>query len=135
MKKIIGILAVSVLLLTSCNKEEVEVNTLPSSAEGVQNSIDELSIGFANFNDVSDSRSYNYTNTGPNADLSVGGFITGGQVEVTIKNDAGTQLFKQTYTNASGTNIQLSDPSTSWTIKVDFANASGQLGISLDKID
>ena len=86
----------------------------------------------ANATDVTETLTYNWSNTGTSANVNQSGSLTGGTATLTIMDDAGTQVYTRSLSE-TGTFQTDTGVTGTWTIRVLLSGASGALNFRVEK--
>jgi len=123
-----GILA----LVVACTPATPVGGTLGTAIVGEQVTTDALSLGYSQMNNVTDTKSYTYTCTSDTSDLSVGGVLSGGDIELTVSDGAGNLVINKTFSAVAGYTQILVAPAGDWNVNLDLDGTSGQIGVELN---
>lgn len=129
-------LTLSLLItLFSCKKEEpTPTSNLLGSAEVVTNDVDDISIVYSSFSNVTDEKVYTYTCISANNEMSIGGSISSGSINVTITDQSGSSVYNQIFSSFMAAAPTFSAPAGNWTVRVTLTNASGNSAINITKV-
>jgi hypothetical protein len=86
----------------------------------------------ANAADVTETLTYNWSNTGTSANVNQSGTLTGGAATLTIMDDAGTQVYTRSLAE-TGTFETDAGVTGTWVIRVQLNGASGALNFRVEK--
>lgn len=125
----------ALFVLSSCNQNPplTPTNSLASAITAVSNQVDNISIAYSSLSGVTDNISYTYACTGDTSELSIGGYLTGGSLDVTITDNQGNSIYSQTLQNTLGFNGTLTAQSGNWDVEIQLNNVSGEIGINCEK--
>ena len=86
----------------------------------------------ATASDVTETLTYNWSNTGTSANVNQSGTLTGGTATLTILDDAGTQVYTRSLAE-TGTFQTDTGVTGTWVIRVQLTGASGALNFRVEK--
>lgn len=142
MKTRLMIIAGCVSALTlSCIKVDVNdpgtgtsTSSQPLNTAVVGESVDtnSYSLGVSLMNNILDSKSRTVHYNLPAMEIAVGGVLNSGSIKVEVKRSDNSVIFNNTFSNILGYNEMIAVTPDDYTIKVDFINASGELGLDIN---
>ncbi|MCG6986746.1 MAG: hypothetical protein LJF06_00960 [Gemmatimonadetes bacterium] len=104
----------------------------PSNQPEVGNNTDTFQWQVSNLSGVTQTFTYQWSNTGVAANINQASALTGGSATLTIADAAGTQVYSGSLSN-NGTFQSSSGTAGSWTVTVVLSNATGTLNFRLQK--
>ena len=118
-----------VAILMACGED----TTLgPVNAVEVTNSVDNFLFRVSNLENISDTRSYTWENTGTQATIDITQSIVGGSVILTIRDDAGTVVHQEDIADDNDTDTAVG-VAGSWAIEVRLQNTTGGFDFRVQK--
>jgi hypothetical protein len=132
MKSIIKLTSLAIILgiiiLMGCKKN----NSLAGFSPEITNLPDNFQLQATSIVDVSTTITYNWTNSGPKANIDLSGVITSGSGTLTIKDANGTQVYT-TDIKATGSSTSTAGIAGSWKIVLLLTKANGNLNFRVQK--
>lgn len=116
------------LLAGGCGGNVVGPNNQPE----VSNTTDTFQWQVSNLAGVTQTFSYQWSNTGVAANVNQASTLTGGSATLTVADAAGTQVYSGSL-SSNGTFQSLSGTTGNWTVTVTLSNATGTLNFRLQK--
>jgi hypothetical protein len=118
------------LLLTGCEDSSTGIG--PENQLEVTNMVDQFQFQLTALNDVSDSRGYNWENTGTQATIDISEAISGGSATLTILDAAGTVMYEADIAG-DGDGTTPVGLSGTWRIEVVLAGTTGTFNFRVQK--
>lgn len=125
-----AVLAGSVLLLNGCGASANVIG--PENQLEVTNATDQLQFQLTALDEVTDSRSYDWQNTGAKATVDVSQEITGGSAILTIRDANGAVMYQADIADDSDGSTPEGAPGT-WQIEVVLTNTTGTFNFRVQK--
>ena len=124
-----GALAVIVAAAAACGGS----NTLgPDNEVQVNNATDSFQWQASNMEEITETRTYTWTNTGTTANVDQSSSITGGSATLRVTDADGQQVYSRSLSE-DGTFQTSQGTSGDWTVTVVLSDASGALNFRLQK--
>ena len=105
----------------------------PDNQLEVGNNVDQFQFQVSAMTDITDSRSYQWENTGTQATVDVSQAITSGSAFLTIRDAAGTVMYQEDLADDSDGSTPVGVAGT-WTIEVQIEGASGTFNFRVQKV-
>jgi len=121
-----SLLAVVALLTTSCAQALAPGNELQ-----VVNTTDLFSLTVQNLVEVTDSRSFQWENTGTQASVGIIESIDGGEVLLSIQDPTGSLIYNEGLADGVDGLTEVGTPGM-WTVEVNLAGATGSFNFVLE---
>ena len=127
----LGISALTLALvgLATCTSSNV---VGPSNQPQVTNVVDNFQFQVSNLNNVTQTLTYNWSNSGDSANVNQSSSLTSGAATLTIKGPTGTVLYQAGLQN-NGTFHTLKGTTGTWQIVVAMNGAGGGLNFRVQK--
>jgi outer membrane biogenesis lipoprotein LolB len=121
--------ALALLVLPACSSG----NSLgPDNDVQVSNNTDTFEWQATAMDNISQTLTYNWQNTGTTADVNQSSNITSGSGTLTVWDDAGTQVYTRTLTE-DGTFTTIAGTAGTWKVEVKLSGTSGVVNFRLEK--
>lgn len=121
--------AVAILSIPACSSD----NTLgPGNNVQVSNNTDTFEWQASSMDNIGETLTYNWENTGTTADVNQSSSITGGSATLTVWDDAGTQVYTRSLAD-NGTFTTTAGTAGTWTVEVKLSGTSGMVNFRLEK--
>ena len=104
----------------------------PANQLEVANVADNFQLQVSNLDKVSQTLQYTWVNTGVQANINQSSALTGGSATVTIKDNAGTQVFNSSV-SPNGTTVSTAGTAGNWTIQLVLDKAAGTINFRVQK--
>src|SRR5574341_119928 len=114
-------LVLALTALAACSSDNV---IGPGNQLQVTNAPDDFQFQVSNLNNVTQTLTYNWTNTGDSANVNQASSLTSGSATLTIRGPTGTLLY-QSGLQSNGTFHTLKDAAGTWQIQVAMSKADG----------
>jgi hypothetical protein len=115
--------------LATCSSDNV---IGPGNQLQVTNAPDDFQFQVSNLANVTQTLTYNWSNTGDSANVNQASSLTSGSATLTIRGPTGTVLY-QSGLQSNGTFHTLKDATGTWQIQVVMRNADGALNFRVQK--
>lgn len=126
----LGIPALAVAFaLSGCSSDSV---IGPNNQLQVTNTADDFQFQVSNLNNVTQTLTYNWSNTGDSANVNQASSLTGGSATLTIRGPTGTVLYQSGLQN-NGTFHSLKGATGTWQIQVELSKSDGALNFRVQK--
>ena len=122
-------LRLALAALAGCGSDNV---IGPGNQLQVTNAPDDFQFQVSNLSNVTQTLTYNWTNSGDSANVNQASSLTGGSATLTIRGPTGTQLY-QSGLQSNGTFHTLKDAAGVWQIQVSISKADGKLNFRVQK--
>lgn len=122
-------LAVAFALSAGCSSDNV---IGPNNQLQVTNTADDFQFQVSNLNNVTQTLTYNWSNTGDSANVNQASSLTGGSATLTIRGPTGTVLYQSGLQN-NGTFHSLKGTTGTWQIQVELSKSDGALNFRVQK--
>jgi len=122
------VLLAAAFLAVGCGGNVVGPNNQPE----VSNLTDTFEWQVSNLSGVTQSFTYQWSNTGVAANVNQASALTGGTATLTVADAAGTQVYSGSLAS-NGTLQSSSGTAGNWTVTVALSNATGTLNFRLQK--
>ncbi len=122
-------LVLALATLATCSSENV---IGPGNQLQVTNAPDDFQFQVSNLSNVTQTLTYNWSNTGDSANVNQASSLTGGSATLTIRGPTGTLLY-QSGLQTNGTFHTLKDATGTWQIQVVLSKADGTLNFRVQK--
>ena len=126
-------LAVAVLLAAVACGQAASDPLQPAYQPQVTNVTDSFALQLTGVQNGSASLAYTWRNTGTAATVDRSCAISGGTVTLVIRDAAGTQVYAGPLAGQTGSVGTASGVTGDWTIRVDFADATGTINFRVQK--
>ena len=121
--------AVALILVSACSSS----NMLgPDNQLQVSNQTDTFEWQATAMDNISQTLTYDWENTGTTADVNQSSSISGGSGTLTIRDDQGTQVYTRSL-GENGTFATQSGTAGTWTIEVTLSGSSGMVNFRTEK--
>lgn len=120
----------SALLLAACSDAVTGIG--PENQLEVTNAVDQFQFQLTDLNEVTDSRSYQWENTGTQATVDVSQAISGGSAILTIRDAAGTIMYREEIAEDSDGNTAIGVAGT-WQIDIVLTDSRGTFNFRVQK--
>ena len=104
----------------------------PANQLEVANVADNFQLQVSNLDKASQTLQYTWVNTGVQANINQSSALTGGSATVTIKDNAGTQVFNSSV-SPNGTTVSTAGTAGNWTIQLVLDKAAGTINFRVQK--
>jgi hypothetical protein len=104
----------------------------PSNQLQVTNATDDFQFQVSNLNNVTQTLTYNWSNTGDSANVNQASSLTAGSATLTIRGPTGTELYQAALQN-NGTFHTQKGTSGTWQIQVALSKASGTVNFRVQR--
>lgn len=125
-----AVLAGSALLLNGCGDSANAIG--PENQLEVTNAADQFQLQLTALDQVTDSRSYDWQNTGAKATVDVSQDITGGSAILTIRDASGAVMYQSDIADDSDGSTSEGAPGT-WRIEIVLTNTTGTFNVRVQK--
>lgn len=135
--RILGTLAVALLALTlsACGGgSDGSPPIQPQYNPEIVNLTDSFQFQLTDVVDGDGSLNYSWTNTGTAATIDRSSSIDAGSVTVTLRDASNAQVYQGPLQGVSGSVSTPTGTAGTWTIVVDFANATGTINFRVQKL-
>lgn len=105
----------------------------PENQLEVTNTTDNFQLQASALDNVSQTLSFEWTNTGTQANVDQSGAITGGSAILTIRDGAGAQVYTRSLAQTGSFQTPAGGSVGTWTITVSLSSASGTLNFRVQK--
>jgi hypothetical protein len=122
-------LALALAALAACSSDNV---IGPGNQLQVTNAPDDFQFQVSNLNNVTQTLTYTWSNTGDSANVNQASSLTSGSATLTIRGPTGTLLY-QSGLQSNGTFHTLKDATGVWQIQVAMNKADGTLNFRVQK--
>lgn len=116
-------------MLAACGSDNV---IGPGNQLQVNNAADDLQFQVSNLKDVTQTLTYDWSNTGDSANVNQASSLTGGSATLTIRDPNGTVLYEAGLQNNGTFHTKKATPGT-WRIQVVLSKADGTLNFRVQK--
>ena len=120
---------VALAAVAACSSDSV---IGPGNQLQVTNATDEFQFQVTSLNNVTQTLTYSWSNTGDSANINQSSSIGGGSATLTVRGPAGTVLYQAGLQN-NGTYHTQKATSGTWQIEVALTNATGTLNFRVQK--
>ena len=121
--------AVLVLTALACGGDAV---IGPANQLQVTNATDDFQFQVSNLNNVTQTLTYSWSNTGDSANVNQASSLTGGSATLTVRGPTGTALYQAGLQNNGTFHTQKSTSGT-WQIQVTLSKANGTLNFRVQR--
>lgn len=122
-------LALALAALATCSSDNV---IGPGNQLQVTNAPDDFQFQVSNLNNVTQTLTYSWSNTGDSANINQASSLTSGSATLTILGPTGTLLYQSGLQN-NGTFHTPKDATGTWQIQVGMSKADGTLNFRVQK--
>ncbi|MFC1525841.1 hypothetical protein ACFL6X_03400 [Candidatus Latescibacterota bacterium] len=127
----VALLYSAVVLLSGCGDSANVIG--PKNQLEVTAATDQFQLQLTALDQVTDSRSYDWQNTGAKATIDVSQEITGGSATVIIRDADGTVVYQSDVAD-DGDGITAEGTPGTWEIKIVLKNTTGTFNFRLQKV-
>ncbi len=128
--KLSGFMALTVLTLAACDSANV---IGPDNQLEVTNATDNFQFQVSALDAVSETRNYDWENTGTQAKVDISQAITGGSAQLTISDADGNVLYDEDIAQDSDGDTPAGIPGT-WRITVTLRDTTGTFNFRVQKV-
>ena len=121
--------AMAVLAMAACGSDNV---LGPDNQLQVSNNPDTFEWQATSLDNVSQTVSYDWTITGPTANVNQSSSVTGGSATLTVRDDAGTVVYTASL-GQNGTFTTDAGVAGTWNVEVRMSGTKGMLNFRLEK--
>ena len=125
-----GFVALAALTLVACDSANV---IGPDNQLEVTNAVDNFQFQVSALDAVSETRHYDWENTGAQAKVDISQAITGGSAQLTVSDADGTVLYDEDIAQDSDGDTPAGSPGT-WRITVTLNDTSGTFNFRVQKV-
>lgn len=119
--------ALAVTLVCSCGDPAG-----PGIQPRIVNTVDNFEYQVSNVSNYTGTATFTWSNTGTNANVNQSASITAGSVQLVILDAASTQVYSRSLAD-NGTFFSAAGSTGSWTVQVEYRNASGTVNFRVQK--